>query len=403
MIDDKKTEIITELNKIHNDDINPFFEGNILRIELNKLGSAQKVHELVQQINNYSQTKYDYVILIKEKLKFPTGSIIRIKFSQCEFLEDVILHDNSKIEDTTFKNCIFHKGLDCYNVKFNKNVRFWNSKFKQSTRFENTTFEQLVDFYASEFFSDQQFLKTDFDDRAIFSEVIFHGAVQFKHNKIRSDTYISFESSTFMKSLDLSRSNFNTNLQFWGIKLENDSIKLISTESLYQNDENDHGSILVAIEKLRETYRIIKQSFKNNGNTIQAQYFHSLELAAYSFELENSNGKRAEKIMMKLNYWSNNYGQNWLRALGFTLIITLITYLLILSTAHDKLIFSLTLKSVGDTLNYFIQLINLTNWKYKPFSVELNSIGYVILFLGRIFISYGYYQLVQAFRKLSKN
>ncbi|MCP4336273.1 MAG: hypothetical protein GY679_00265 [Mycoplasma sp.] len=65
--------------------------------------------------------------------------------------------------------------------------------------------------------------------------------------------------------------------------------------------------------------------------------------------------------------------------------------------------FDFTQTAVVDTFKIFFQFLNITNWDYKPFGIEDNGIVYIILFIGRIFIGYGYYQTIQAFRKYGKN
>jgi hypothetical protein len=58
------------------------------------------------------------------------------------------------------------------------------------------------------------------------------------------------------------------------------------------------------------------------------------------------------------------------------------------------------------TIKYFLQFLNIAKWGYSPFGIDIQKSypeGYIILFIGRIFIGYGYYQTIQAFRKFGKN
>ncbi|MCQ4155647.1 hypothetical protein [Riemerella anatipestifer] len=59
-------------------------------------------------------------------------------------------------------------------------------------------------------------------------------------------------------------------------------------------------------------------------------------------------------------------------------------------------------KSINFITGY-LRFLNLTDWKYEFFNIKDLGLGYAILFIGRIFIGYGYYQTIQAFRKYGKN
>ena len=53
-----------------------------------------------------------------------------------------------------------------------------------------------------------------------------------------------------------------------------------------------------------------------------------------------------------------------------------------------------------------LKIINIID--LKPFdkdvsTQEVSELSYLILFIGRIFIGYGYYQTIQAFRKFGKS
>ena len=55
---------------------------------------------------------------------------------------------------------------------------------------------------------------------------------------------------------------------------------------------------------------------------------------------------------------------------------------------------------IGD----FINIHTFISWKdLKINHKEVTGISLLILFIGRIFIGYGYYQTIQAFRKFGKS
>lgn len=143
----------------------------------------------------------------------------------------------------------------------------------------------------------------------------------------------------------------------------------------------------------------------SSGNHIEAKRYHEREMATYQVELSLSrwNERQNEKLLLKLNRFSNNHGLSWWQGLKFTFLITLGFYVFYLITLYPRLEFNFSSDAIGYTIRHFIELINLTFWDFKPFGIDHSPWGYLILFIGRIFIGYGYYQLIQAFRKYGKN
>ena len=114
------------------------------------------------------------------------------------------------------------------------------------------------------FHNEQQFLRTDFFGTCIFSGVTFEKEVQFLYNKVKSDSYLNFESSIFSRCIDISRANFRCTINFWNIKIE--GIENIQTYQKYIDDfgkyPRDKKNITpTTYSKIRETFRIIKSNF----------------------------------------------------------------------------------------------------------------------------------------------
>jgi len=329
-----------------------------------------------------------------------------INLSNCVFKGKLIITNHHFPQEVTFNDVTFLNGADFSNTKFDNNVRFHRAVFHEMAEFKNTTFNNLVDFFLAVFKKDQQFHLTDFNGIAIFSNTSFYNAIQFLHNKVSSSTYISFESAKFYNGVDLSRSNFLCKLKFWGVTMHNLKLESICTNLLYMYDNealtNEQDTISTA-KKIRESMRMIKQAFRADHNNIEALHFHKLELACYKYEIGLSKNKFAERRLLWLNSISNSHGTSWTRGLGFTLLVTLIFYLIFILVLSPQLRFDFSLTGIVNFIRYFIQLLNITNWKYQPFGLDTAPWGDIVLYTGRIFISYGYYQLIQAFRKYTKN
>ena len=393
---------------------------------------------------------------------FSGNNYIELNFSEGEF--------GVKDEDIT---------ISFSNAKFYENIRFHHCDFYSSINFENTTFEKLVDFYLAIFHNEQQFLRTDFFGTCIFSGVTFEKEVQFLYNKVKSDSYLNFESSIFSRCIDISRANFRCTINFWNIKIE--GIENIQTYQKYIDDfgkyPRDKKNITpTTYSKIRETFRIIKSNFYMENNKIEGLNMYKNEMSVYQREQFSLLGyNRLDKILyiirqnikikyiffsvffiffgyfnlkmilnneskffiiyilffalpisfillfyikdiilLLLNRISNKFGTDWIRGVSFIVIMGVITSYILLKKSYNFWSFEpYNLKAWEESVAFFLNVINIVDM--KPFDngvksangliqlVQDNDFNNIILFIGRIFIGYGYYQTIQAFRKFGKS
>ena len=393
---------------------------------------------------------------------FNGNNYIELNFSEVEF--------GVKDKDVT---------ISFSNAKFYENIRFHHCDFYSSINFENTTFEKLVDFYLAIFHNEQQFLRTDFFGTCIFSGVTFEKEVQFLYNRVKSDSYLNFESSIFSRCIDISRANFRCTINFWNIKIQ--GIENIQTYQKYIDDfgkyPRDKKNITpTTYSKIRETFRIIKSNFYMGNNKIEGLNMYKNEMSVYQREQFSLLGyNRLDKILytirqnikikyiffsvffifflyfnlkmilnnenkflityllffalpisfillfyikdiflLLLNRISNKFGTDWIRGVSFIVIMGVITSYILLKKSYNFWSFEpYNLKAWEESVAFFLNVINIVDM--KPFDngvksangliqlVQDNDFNNIILFIGRIFIRYGYYQTIQAFRKFGKS
>jgi hypothetical protein len=351
-----------------------------------------------------------------------------------------VIEENRELK---YRGCRFSFPVDISNYEFNKKVRFHNCTFEKGIKCRNTTFNELIDFYQSTFESNQIFHLTDFLSISIFSETTFKKAVIFRHNKVSANTYISFEKAIFKNGLDISNSNFWCTLQVYGIKVElaipdmssfifylkynmnNEEFESENRDFILNNlsvnpfgNKKDGVDYVIKnienkkeIEKefnkmrlhflykntykgLRESYRRIKQEFRKNENHIESLDFHHHEMTAFKNELNFKSGKKTykNKVIIYMNKYSNDYKRNWFMGVVFTMIFAFVFF---------NIIFFQKLKGVSYTYEFinFLNPLNLNSESYRG----LTDIKIVLLYISKIFIGFGYYQTIQAFRKYGKN
>ena len=447
--EDNSTEMVNFSNSTFEQEAN--FSGSIFNL---KADFSETIFGIEKEGNNSEKSSSEVKFLI-ENAKFQK----EVDFSKAIFYDAIYFSGTefcTDIEDYAKKSINFE------NAQFKRKVRFHHCKFYNTVRFENTSFNKLVDFYCAHFYKPQQFHFTDFLDRAIFSNTEFDKEIQFLHCRVESNSYIRFESANFKKGLDISRSNFNDKVNFWNIEIEEGDIFIFSKYEddfeVLKNKINSKKTVPSVYKQLCETYRIIKDNSHKQNNKIEALEFSKKEMLVYERELKSVSSKsNNDKLLLLANKISNNFGTNWLRGILFTASAGIITYLLMLCCLpfiHNTYIFILftsiiIIISAFSFLNKdidsflpililiilsflltiilfkspfvykenicikdyiipdFIKILNVID--LKPFEKEENSIfnlsglSYLFLFIGRIFIGYGYYQTIQAFRKFGKS
>lgn len=151
----------------------------------------------------------------------------------------------------------------------------------------------------------------------------------------------------------------------------------------------------------RENYRQLKIAMESQGNRKESLHFKSLEMNYLRRELPFN----WDKILLILNYISNNHGKSWTRGVLFTIASAwgfFILYESALPTPH----FHWTIyASFGDIQNGFLAGVKFF-LKYLALfpSLRFENDGdsgtiNLITLLARIFIGYGIYQTITAFRK----
>jgi hypothetical protein len=154
----------------------------------------------------------------------------------------------------------------------------------------------------------------------------------------------------------------------------------------------------------RESYRQLKIAMERQGNVSAALTFKSMEM--YFLRKELNFGWN--KVLLYLNYYSNKHGLSWSRGIIFTLSISYIMFLAYqISLLDNKLISPFfvgkdKLKVMSSTTfaSYMEFLSSFPLYKRQT-DQTLSWQTHLVILLSKIFIGYGVYQTIMAFRKFS--
>ncbi|MBD1387027.1 pentapeptide repeat-containing protein [Mucilaginibacter rigui] len=169
-----------------------------------------------------------------------------------------------------------------------------------------------------------------------------------------------------------------------------------------------YGYVIKADEKIndntyfRESYRQLKLAMEKQGNKSYALAFKAKEM----FYLRREVPFGWDKVLLYLNYWSNNNGLSWSRGLIFTFLISWIMFLLYEHTLiHSSFYWSLSItktEAIQGFRNGFDGFLNfLASFPlFKKLENDKNTAATNAVFIAsRILIGYGIYQTITAFRK----
>lgn len=283
-------------------------------------------------------------------------------YSDCTFHEDVFLDGGSgnhrKLSGDLFSNCNFNSKLKLSNMYFEKmifsNRDDFNSAVQElkidnclvSGKFElnrhtigsleivdsvfrdkfelkeevvnsfyllNTNFEKLVDFYEKTF-EKFEIRKCIFDDFVVFEKCSF-GTTSKSTNGVAKFTYATFKDNVNFRSTDF-RS---------GIDLQNINLSSVP---------NFLGTAIDPKNTVRESFRIVKNSFDNVGNYIEANTHFAHEMDKYREEL-NETDNFWEHLVYKFNYGVSNFGQDYVTPIKLIFIISSFYFFLTIGYEND--------------------------------------------------------------------
>lgn len=329
-----------------------------------------------------------------------TDFLDRAIFSNTEFHEEVqFLHckvDNSYVR---FESAIFKKGLDISRSNFNDKVNFWNIEIEESG--EQYIFNNLENVkYANDF---------EVQDKTpnIYKQLretyrIIKDNFYRQNNKIEGSEFYIKEMSVYQRE-QFKKLGYN--------KLER--LKKLITEKRIsdfypkmRNSSKDFTIKKLIIIFLGIIYLLfyIKTICETKGDPFILTLLLTPILLFCLFYLKDI-------ILLLFNRFSNYFGTDWVRGVVFTMMTGgLVSFFLLCRNYSLWHIDIYDINAWIQSIGFLIRIINVIDM--KPFEengnslvklVENNDTNNIILFIGRIFVAYGVYQTVQAFRKFGKS
>lgn len=419
---------------------NAAFEGNI------------RFHESIfEETANFTNTKFQklvdfYLAKFHKAQQFHlTDFLDRAIFSSIEFDEEVqFLHckvdSNSYIR---FESATFKKSLDISRSNFNDKANFWNIELEEGDAFTSSKYQDDFEVHKNKINSEKTVPSVYKQLRETYR--IIKSSFYSQNNKIEGLKFYEKEMSAYLRELN----NTMTSKKKKEIILPNSETKeynpliifgvyvsgffMFLYSSLYSFNFNDKDYYIAffcfffffiiftfsnwkskfpidELYKIRNFWYLFSLTLYIGLFLLTLYYvpmyipavfaieysvFAIIALLFYLF-LDNN------RILLYFNKYSNNFGTNWVSGIIFTILSSLLTFSSLITQRQVKL--QLDLEGVGNFLKGLVDILNLTDWNEMTILGEkLTNWQYIFLFIGRIFIGYGYYQTIQAFRKFGKS
>lgn len=339
--------------KFWNENIN--LDWHIIFDECNVNVNVQdaKIDEIHLLKKNFYNCKFVNLSLLSSEVKIVQIDLYStfIDLFQIVIME-IVNNENSKIEvhNSHIKKIMVQDAI------IKSDFTIYTTKIDDIT-IKNVDFETLSEFNEVTFQDEFDFKEITYKGLTLFDKCIFNTKAEFEY--IIFEKFTSFRGSTFNKGLNLDYTSGDKEINFFGINgLESDESKLKTS---------------------RETYRIIKNNFEKNGNKIEANKYHALELDQKRRELERTKWQNLkEYIVFKLHDLSSEHSTNWFLALFWIFVVSFLTNI----GLNNEL-----------SINSLFKYINILS------SVDDFNESYVVMALNKVLLGYLYYQFVTATRK----
>ena len=303
----------------------------------------------------------------------------KMSFFENTFTEQVFFIEN------TLRNLIFVKNT------FSSLTVFSSNNFNNFSTFDNCNFEHF-DFLNSKIqsvkFRNCNFLSlANFNDleRIEISKLNF---INCEFNRLTSFNYSKID------VLELDKCTFEKKASFDPITVNSLKINQVTfLQGAYFDD--------IQIKKIndcdRKTIRTIKQELQKAENRIDFNRFRNYELIAHYKELSFKNNFK-DKFILGATKLSSNFG-SWIWAFWFTILSGLFWYSILYRIENSGVFNSEKVNEFFVGAFRFFLVTDFFNPLENDRTYLENGWSWLIFILGKIFIAFGIYEMIQSFRK----
>lgn len=397
------------------DSIRDHFQIKNFVLDKSKL-SGSFIPEKSHEIQSIKSTKSDF----KNIIDLTGYSINELDFEDCIFQENFLLI-KCVLSNIDFVNCSFEKTLKIVDFK----VEISKANFHRSTVKKFLFFNGF----------DEEIVKTTKECKIDFSYVFIQPTGHVIIRNVNKD-------NGFCGEIDFSYANI-----LGAVTLQDSQFRTLNMQKSTIVGQFNKENVLIEEYSNRATLVRIKNEFNKKNDKVKALEYKAKEFEKYLVEIDyplvkiiskfisNFTKIKAKNIdaivsiillpllllmsllpfhyfattreytLLFFNRISNSFGISWARGVIFTMITAFAFYLLINYCGTDSQLFEFGWegwKNFGGVWKGFLNILNIFNLNNQKIGMELNAFGETLFFLSKIFITFGVYQTIAAFRKYGK-
>lgn len=232
-----------------------------------------------------------------------------------------------------------------------------------------------------------------------FDHFINKGNLKLNDVTLKRNSRFSIIHSNLGKA-EIHNCNFKYTKLFFEKSLLND-IYASETDfpnKIFNDDYDPNGQAKLLFGQLQTV-------FQKQGDSVRSYEYLAREVNAYYKQLSWNRNNFFSKINLFFNWVSNDFGRNWVRGVLFSFAFGFFFFSILLISSNsfsfgrpNCKIFNLT----GSFLKFMNPLRHFDTEDLFKVELELSNWSYLWDFFGRVFVAYGYYQTIQAFRKFGR-
>lgn len=303
--------------------------------------------------------------------------------------------DESNIKEfyaakNSFKHIYFKK------LKVEEKLTFWDNSIEKNSTISNSSIGKSL-FRDSKFYNVLNFFETNFLQITSFECIKTTENSTVKISNCSFENKVFFDNS-FLGILKLDTSFFSDIVSFQNFQCNTIELNRVHFDKVaFFNDIN--------IKLLRsldvKTISIIKNQLNKTDNNIDYVKMNALEKRKFFQSLSRKN---TDFFVLWLNKISNNFGTSWLKGIWFTLKCSAIFFVMLLAVNNFvKSSYPLSINIKHDWAKFDFILAEFLKFifSFGFTSPEFQSSGwlFLIFIVAKIFIGFGIYQTIAAFRK----
>jgi hypothetical protein len=390
-----------------------FEVGSLLIKDINSNGRARKSRMVIEIESDHLQIQnssfHNLEITANSSIKKDTliDGMTSTQFTFSGSDGELLQITNSKIETLTISN----DGLagQCLMLSENEIAKELNLPLEAFVKSEisksNINAIKISGFLKKEQSALLQELTLDW---LLLDNISNEGMINIIDVTIPQNGLLEIRSSNLGKT-DFILCNFKkANFKFQNSKLT--EIFIVETEfprRVFSNGKVNHRQAQLAFGQ-------ISTAFQKQGDTVRSLEYQAREIEAHYMQLllYDNEEKRLSftKISLWLNKWSNDFGRSWQRGMLFSIVAGIIFfYLLVVSSKsyHFGFPISFDVRLFVSFLRFmnplrFFELESIFKLGAAMPFLHLSEWSYLWDFLGRVFVAYGFYQTIQAFRRYGR-